>query len=90
MTPLSRPPSANGYGDDFYRRVAERYLEIGAYNRRIAPVIAEECDVSVPAAHRWIMTARKRGFLTAAWESLSNDQRCPTCGRRSGAPEETT
>lgn len=61
---LSRPDGTDP--DGFYRRVAAAYREVAATTRTVAPVLAEEADVPVPTVHRWVMEARRRGFLPPA------------------------
>ncbi len=35
-------------------------------NRKVAVVLAKEADVPVGTVHRWILEARRRGFLPPA------------------------
>jgi hypothetical protein len=62
--PLQRPDGSDP--NMFYRRVAEAYMDILRRTSAIAPVIAEEADVPVGTARRWIQEARRRGFLPPA------------------------
>jgi hypothetical protein len=62
--PLERPDGTDP--EMFYRRVAEAYMDILQRTTAIAPVIAEEADVPVGTARRWIQEARRRGFLAPA------------------------
>jgi hypothetical protein len=62
--PLSRPNGSNP--DAFYRQVAEAYRDVVQDHRNVAVVLAEEANVPVGTVHRWIVEARRRGFLPAA------------------------
>jgi hypothetical protein len=62
--PLSRPDGSNP--DAFYEQVAEAYREVVQNTRKVAVVLAEEADVPVGTVHRWILEARRRGFLPTA------------------------
>jgi hypothetical protein len=62
--PLSRPDGSNP--DAFYREVAEAYRDVIQDHRNVAVVLAEEANVPVGTVHRWIVEARRRGFLPAA------------------------
>lgn len=62
--PLTRPDGTDP--DAFYRRVAEAYRETAATTRAVAPVLADEAGVPVPTVHRWVLEARRRGFLPPA------------------------
>jgi hypothetical protein len=62
--PLSRPDGSNP--DAFYREVAEAYRDVVQDHRNVAVVLAEEANVPVGTVHRWIVEARRRGFLPAA------------------------
>jgi hypothetical protein len=62
--PLSRPNGSNP--DAFYREVAEAYRDVVQDHRNVAVVLAEEANVPVGTVHRWIMEARRRGFLPPA------------------------
>jgi hypothetical protein len=67
--PLSRPDGSNP--DAFYRQVAEAYRDVIQTTPKVAKVLAEEAStdeakVPVGTVHRWIMEARRRGFLPPA------------------------
>jgi hypothetical protein len=62
--PLARPDGSNP--DAFYRHVAEAYRDVLQTTNKVAKVLAEEANVPVGTVHRWIMEARRRGFLPAA------------------------
>lgn len=75
-------PGRRGYGDDFYRWIADRYVQLAStVGRRIAPIIAEETGGSVYAVHRWIAVARTKGFLKPAGEIEFTSAAVCTCGR---------
>ena len=61
---LSRPDGSNP--EAFYQQVAEAYRDVLQANRKVAVVLAEEANVPVGTAHRWILEARRRGFLPPA------------------------
>jgi hypothetical protein len=52
--------------DGFYRQVAEAYRDAVQDTRKVAVVLAEEAGVPVGTVHRWILEARRRGFLPSA------------------------
>lgn len=62
-------PGRRGYPDDHYRQVAKAYREAKQQRPR-APVRAlmEELHVSEPTVHRWLRTAREKGFLKTTKE----------------------
>jgi hypothetical protein len=60
-TPLGRPGGQDP--DEFYRRVADAYLELSRSTSKPAVAIAAEADVPVATARRWIFEARRRGAL---------------------------
>jgi hypothetical protein len=62
--PLTRPDGTNP--DAFYQQVADAYRDVVQKNRKVAVVLAEEADVPVGTVHRWVLEARRRGFLPAA------------------------
>lgn len=62
--PLQRPDGSDP--DFFYRQVAEAYQDILRRSQKIAPVMAEEAEVPVTTARRWIQEARRRGYLPTA------------------------
>ena len=57
-------PGKRGYPDDFYRQVGRSYLRAKRRHPR-APIKAlmAEFDRPEPTVHRWLQTARERGFL---------------------------
>jgi hypothetical protein len=63
-TPLERPDRSNP--DEFYSRVADAYREVVKDTSKPAVVLAKEADVPVGTVHRWILEARRRGFLPTA------------------------
>jgi hypothetical protein len=62
--PLSRPNGTNP--NAFYQEVAEAYRDVVQNHRNVAVVLAEEANVPVGTVHRWIVEARRRGFLPPA------------------------
>jgi hypothetical protein len=62
--PLTRPDGTNP--DAFYQQVADAYREVLQTTNKVAVVLAKEAEVPVGTAHRWILEARRRGFLPAA------------------------
>jgi hypothetical protein len=62
--PLERPDRSNP--DEFYSRVADAYREVVKDTSKPAVVLAKEADVPVGTVHRWILEARRRGFLPTA------------------------
>lgn len=58
---LTRP--SRGDSEEFSRRVAEAYLQLGQASNKPAVEIANEAGVPVTTARRWINDARKRGYL---------------------------
>jgi hypothetical protein len=62
--PLTRPDGSNP--DAFYRQVAEAYRDALQTTTKVAKVLAEEANVPVGTVHRWILEARRRGFLPSA------------------------
>jgi len=63
-TPLSRPDGSNP--DGFYRQVAEAYRDVVQTTPKVAKALADEAGVPVGTVHRWILEARRRGFLPPA------------------------
>jgi hypothetical protein len=63
-TPLTRPDRSDP--DGFYRQVADAYRDVVKSTSKVAVVLAEEADVPVGTVHRWILEARRRGFLPTA------------------------
>jgi hypothetical protein len=57
------PDPRRGRPDDFYRQVAQVYLDLAQVSIRPAADLAEANEVPVTTAHRWIKEARRRGFL---------------------------
>jgi hypothetical protein len=62
--PLTRPDGTDP--DAFYRQVADAYRDVLQTTNKVAVVLAKEADVPVGTVHRWILEARRRGFLPAA------------------------
>jgi len=62
--PLTRPDGSNPYA--FYRQVADAYRDVLQTNKKVAVALAEEANVPVGTVHRWVLEARRRGFLPAA------------------------
>ena len=62
--PLTRPDRSDP--DGFYRQVADAYRDVVKSTSKVAVVLAEEADVPVGTVHRWILEARRRGFLPTA------------------------
>lgn len=60
---LSRPSDMDLDADDFYQLVARAYREYAQETRAAAKKIAEEAEVPVTTAHRWVREARRRDFL---------------------------
>lgn len=58
---LTRPSGTDP--DAFYQAVAEAYREYAAVTKAAAARIADEADVPVTTAHRWVREARRRNFL---------------------------
>jgi hypothetical protein len=63
-TPLSRPDGSNP--DGFYRQVAEAYRDVVQTTPKVAKVLAKEANVPPGTVHRWVLEARRRGFLPPA------------------------
>jgi hypothetical protein len=62
--PLTRPDRSDP--DAFYRQVADAYRDVVKTTSKVAVVLAKEADVPVGTVHRWILEARRRGFLPTA------------------------
>jgi hypothetical protein len=68
--PLTRPDGSDP--DAFYRQVAEAYRDVVQTTPKVAKVLAAEASaatgtkVPVGTVHRWILEARRRGFLPTA------------------------
>ena len=62
--PLVRPDGSNP--DRFYRQVAEAYRDVAPTTSKVAKVLAKEAQVPVGTVHRWVLEARRRGFLAPA------------------------
>lgn len=61
-----RAPAGRGRkSDEFYKRVAAAYSWLSANQSRPGPanVLAKRNDVPISTVHRWVKTARARGFL---------------------------
>jgi hypothetical protein len=61
---LNRPDGSDP--DAFYEQVAEAYRDVIRTTPKVAKVLADEAGVPVGTVHRWVMEARRRGFLPAA------------------------
>ena len=61
---MTRPDGRNP--DAFYRQVAEAYRDVVQDTSQVAKVLAKEADVPVGTVYRWILEARRRGFLPSA------------------------
>jgi hypothetical protein len=57
-------PGPHGYSDDYYRDVAKRYAQAKREHPQ-APIQAlmKEFPASEPTVHRWLRTAREKGFI---------------------------
>lgn len=62
---LDVPAGRADYGDDFYKKVAQRYTSAAWRVRAPAAALAEANGVPVTTARRWVKEARTRGFLPA-------------------------
>ncbi len=62
--PLTRPDGKDP--DAFYERVAVAYREMVLTHRNVAVALAEEANVPPGTVHRWVLEARRRGFLPPA------------------------
>ena len=62
--PLTRPDGRDP--DAFYEQVAVAYRDVVQTTPKVAKVLADEANVPVGTVHRWIMEARRRGFLPPA------------------------
>ena len=60
------PERRGDYGDDFYKRAADRYALAAIHFAAPAPKLAEANDVPLSTVHRWVKEARRRGFLGAS------------------------
>jgi hypothetical protein len=49
--------------DGFYRQVGKAYREYAAVTKKAVASIANEAEVPVGTAQRWVKEARRRGFL---------------------------
>lgn len=58
---LTRPDGSDP--DGFYRAVAGAYREYAGQTKAAGARIADEANVPVTTAHRWVREARRRGFL---------------------------
>lgn len=61
---LHRPDGSDS--QTFYRLVARAYGEYSTGSKAPVKAIAEEADVPVTTAHRWVREARRRGYLPPA------------------------
>ena len=62
--PLTRPDGSDP--DGFYKQVADAYRDVVQTTPKVAKVLAEEANVPVGTVHRWVLEARRRGFLPPA------------------------
>jgi hypothetical protein len=62
--PLTRPNGSNP--DAFYQQVAEAYRDVVQITPKVAKALADEANVPVGTVHRWVLEARRRGFLPPA------------------------
>jgi hypothetical protein len=60
-------PGRRGYPDDFYRTIAKQYAKAKRARPR-APIRAlmSELHAAEPTVHRWLRTARDKGFIKEA------------------------
>lgn len=63
-------PGRRGYPDDYYRDIATRYAQAKRQHPR-APIRAlmAELHATEPTVHRWLRTAREKGFIKATKEN---------------------
>jgi hypothetical protein len=61
---LARPDGSDP--DGFYRQLAEAYRDVVQTTPKVAKALADEVNVPVGTVHRWVLEARRRGFLTPA------------------------
>jgi hypothetical protein len=61
---LTRPDGTDP--DGFYRRVADAYRDVIRSTPRVTDALAAEANVPTGTSRRWIMEARRRGFLPPA------------------------
>jgi hypothetical protein len=52
-----------GRPDQFYRQIADVYVDLAQATHRPASELASSHGVPVTTAHRWVKEARRRGFL---------------------------
>jgi hypothetical protein len=52
-----------GRPDQFYRQIADVYVDLAQATHRPASELASTHGVPVTTAHRWVKEARRRGFL---------------------------
>ncbi len=48
---------------DFFRELSAAYVDVVSRHMRPGPTLAKEAGVSARTVHRWVLEARKRGFL---------------------------
>lgn len=63
--------------EDFLKRIAAQYAEHVAAGVAPAPAIAKTETAPVNTVHRWIFTARKRGFIAPGRPYLGAPRRLP-------------
>lgn len=78
----TQPPrkrGRKGYGDDFFRDIALRYLELqqGGMTRGILRQLATEHDRPVETVRDWVHQARRREFLTPGQRGKAGALRGP-------------
>lgn len=66
--------------DDFLRSIARQYTEHVAVGRSPAPAIAATEQVPTSRVHRWIMEARKCGFLESTTQGVLSGRRANDLG----------
>lgn len=60
-----RPPlvAPERLDEAFFTSLARAYVDVVNRGQRPAPVLADEAGVSPRTVHRWVLEARKRGYL---------------------------
>lgn len=58
-------PTTRRLGDDFYAEVARAYTDAVAFGLNPRKTLAEDADAPADTVARWIMKARKKGYLSA-------------------------
>lgn len=70
--------------DEFLRSIARQYTEHVAAGRSPAPAIAATEQVPTPRVHRWIVEARKCGFLESTTQGVPSGRRANDLGPTGG------